>query len=145
MQAQPQAQPRPQASSSAYIPTEDAAAALAADAGEYARIENVTLAEALRRLEAQQASVALTDRLADAYRDRLAGIVIEHRPDYRIVVVVAGPPAPDVQIATAPFGVPVLLRSGARATRAQVLDAIERHQAELRAVLPTPPAWGWTR
>ncbi|UAK26581.1 S1 family peptidase [Sphingomonas nostoxanthinifaciens] len=121
---------------------ETAAEALEADAAEYARTFGVAPDEALRRLEAQQASVALTDRLADAYRDRLAGIVIEHRPDYRILIVVTGAPADDVQIATAPFGTPVLLRTGALATRAAVLDAIERHQADIRAAMPNPPGMG---
>lgn len=121
---------------------ETPAEALEADAADYARTFAVPPAEALRRLEAQEASVPLVDRLAEGYRDRLAGIVIEHRPDYRILIVVTGPLAPDLAIATAPFGVPVMLRTGALATRAAILDAIAQHQVEIRAALPSPPGMG---
>lgn len=116
--------------------------ALAADARFYAGLMGVDLPEALRRLEAQEASVPLVDQLAETYRARLAGVVIEHRPDYRIVLVVTGDAAPDAQIATAPFGVPVLLRTGALATREAVLAAIAQHQAEIRAALPVLPGMG---
>ena len=116
--------------------------ALAADAAEYAGAYGVAPAEAFRRLEAQEASVPLTDRLAAAYADRLAGITIEHRPDYRIVFNVVGPPGPETVLATASFGVPVVARPGALATRAAVLDAIALHQADIRAALPTPPGMG---
>lgn len=122
--------------------TESALEALQADASSYAALEGVTPSEAMRRLQAQEASVPLIDRLAETYRDRLAGVVIEHRPSYRIVLVVTGPPAPDVLIATAPFGVPVLLRTGAGATRVAVLAAIAAHQADIRAALPEPPGMG---
>jgi hypothetical protein len=120
-------------------PVETPAEALTADAAEYAAAYAVAPAEALRRLRAQEASVPLLVRLAEAYRDRLAGVVVQHRPDYRILLMVTGPPAPDVQVATAPFDVPVAVRSGALATRDQLIAAIEQHQAALRAALPTPP------
>lgn len=84
----------------------------------------------------------LVDRLAEGYRDRLAGVIIEHMPIYQIVIAVTGPPLPDVQIATAPFDVPVILRSGSQRSRADILDAIERHQADIRAALPSPPGMG---
>ena len=116
--------------------------AMQADAGEYARMFDVPLSEALRRLEAQEASVPLIDRLAEAYRERLAGIVIEHRPIYQIVIVVTGSPSPDTQISLAPYDVPVILRTGALATRAATLAAIEQHQADIRAALPSPPGMG---
>jgi len=121
---------------------ESPAEALSADARETAGLLGVSVAEALRRLEAQEASVPLVDRLAQSYRDRLAGVVVEQRPDFRIVLFVTGAPGPDLQVATAPFGVPVVVRPGARATRDAVLDAIRLHQAELRAALPSPPGMG---
>ncbi|MEO9131103.1 MAG: hypothetical protein ABI240_07845, partial [Sphingomonas sp.] len=64
--------------------------ALAQDAGEYARLYAVPIDEAKRRLRAQEESVATTDRLQDLYGDRLAGLYIEHRPAYRIVVLLTG-------------------------------------------------------
>ncbi|HWH17800.1 MAG TPA: hypothetical protein VNT77_05610 [Allosphingosinicella sp.] len=54
--------------------------ALAQDAAEYARANGVSLTEGMRRLRAQEESVAATDRIRDTYRDRLAGISIEHHP-----------------------------------------------------------------
>lgn len=127
---------------STTAPVETPSEAMVADAAEYVRMFNVPLSEALRRLEAQEASVPLIDRLADGYRDRLAGIVIEHRPTFQIVIVVTGEAAPDTQVSLAPFGVPIILRSGALATRAAILAAIEAHQADLRAALPSPPGMG---
>ena len=76
--------------------------ALAQDAAEYARLNGVTLDEAMRRLRAQEGSVAATDRIQALHRDRLAGISVEHSPDYRIIVLLAGSePVPDETI-TAP-------------------------------------------
>jgi len=124
-------------------PVETSVEGLVADATEYARAFAVTPAEALRRLEAQEASVALVDRLAETYRDRLAGVVIEHQPIYRIVIVVTGAAtdtgATETQIETASFGVPIILRAGAAGTRADALAAIEQHQADIRAVVGSPP------
>ncbi|MDO6413557.1 hypothetical protein Q4F19_04095 [Sphingomonas sp. BIUV-7] len=138
------APPAPPASLALPAPTplETPVEALAADAREYARAYGVAPAEALRRLEAQEASVTLIDRLASDYGDRLAGVFIEHEPTYRIVIVVTGPPASDMQIALAAFGVPVILRTGAVSTRTDVLRAIEQNQAALRAALPSPPGMG---
>ena len=120
---------------------ESPAEALAADAAEYARAYGVAPAEAFRRLEAQEASVPLVDRLAAA-QPNLAGVTVEHGPDYRIVLNVTGDPAPDMVVATAPLGVPVVVRTGARATRGAVLAAIATHQADIRAALPSPPGMG---
>jgi len=63
---------------------------LAQDAGEYARLYDVPIDEAMHRLRAQEETVATTDRLQEVYGDRLAGLYIEHRPAYRIVVVLTG-------------------------------------------------------
>lgn len=115
---------------------------LVADAAEYARMFDVAPDEALRRLRAQEASVPLVDSLAEANRARLAGILVEHRPDYRIVIVVTGATATETPLAIAPFGVPVVLRTGALATRDATLAAIAAHQAEIRAALPAPPGLG---
>ena len=76
------------------------AEALAQDAAEYARQHHVDADEALRRLEAQEETVAATDRLGETYRKRLAGIAIEHEPAYRIVVLLKGGKAvPDETVA----------------------------------------------
>ena len=109
------------------------AQALADDAAQYAARFGVTGGEALRRLNAQQASVAATDAIAKEFAARLAGISIEHSPEYRIVVLLTGSePVADRSSA----GVPIVFRTGARATRAEAIMALRKHLIELRSELP---------
>ena len=92
--------------------------ALADDAIQYAAQFGVPVEEAQRRLKAQQDSVAATDAIAREFADRLAGISIEHSPEYRIVVLLTGDqPVPDRSAAGVPIW-PV--------------------EAPLRELLPTP-------
>src|SRR3569833_1141590 len=95
--------------------------ALAEDATLYAARFRVEPSEALRRLKAQQASVAATDGIAQEFALRLAGISIEHAPDYRIVVLLTGPqPVADREA----DGVPIVFRTGAKATHGQAVAAL---------------------
>jgi len=117
--------------------------ALLQDGAEYARQYDVPVEEAIRRLRAQAASVPITDALAERFRARLAGIVIEHRPQYRIVVALTGTGAiPSEMIDVGGMRVPVVFRTGAKATREQVLWAMTNHQAAIRAALASPPSMG---
>ena len=117
--------------------------AIAEDAGEVARQYAIPLLEAARRLRAQEALVTTTNRLTDTYRDRLAGIVLEQRPDFRLVVSLTGDEAePDQSVTAAGLTVPISFRAGAPATREALLDALTTHQEELRAAFPYPPAMG---
>lgn len=117
--------------------------ALRQDGALYAQQFAVPLDEAVRRLTTQGESVAATDALAERYRDRLAGIVIEHSPAYRIVVHLTGsePVAPS-SVRTSAMTVPIVFETGAKATREQVVWAMTWHQAELRAALPRAPGIG---
>ena len=95
------------------------------------------------RLRAQEESVPATDRLQDLYGDRLAGLYIEHRPAYRIVLLLTGTdPVPDQTLIAGGMTVPVVFHTGAPASRTRILGAIAQHQAALRAALPTPPGMG---
>ena len=117
---------------------------LAQDAGEYARLTGVTPAEAARRLRAQEATVAATDRIRRRHRDRIAGISIEHRPMYRIVVLLTGEePVRDQVIRAGGTRVPVLFRTGAGATQQQAVAAIRRHAATIRAEIPRSEGIGY--
>jgi streptogrisin C len=117
--------------------------ALARDAGEYARLEGVTLDEAVRRLRAQEESVAVTERLRRIFEGRLAGISIDHRPDYRIVVLLTGDqPIAGERIRAGGIDVPIVFRTGAAATGDEIVAAIEAHQAEIRSMLVHPPGLG---
>lgn len=117
--------------------------ALAQDSGEYARLYGVPQDEALRRLHAQHDSVAVTDAIASQYRDRLAGISVQHRPDYRYIVYLTGDdPVPERSIRAGGMRVPIVFRTGAKASRDRVVWAITYHQAAIRAALPSPPSMG---
>jgi len=117
--------------------------AMAQDAAEYARRHNVPLNIAVRRLRAQQDSVGITDELATIFRDRLAGIFIEHEPVFRIVVRLTGSDqVPDRTVTLEGMNIPIVFQTGAPATRDRILAAIEQHQADIRRAVSTPPGMG---
>ena len=98
-------------------PVQTPVEALGEDAGEYARLYGVPIADAYRRLAAQQASLSETDRLQAQYRDRLAGLFFEHSP-FRIVILLTGDaPVADRSIRAGGLDIPVTFRTGAMATR----------------------------
>lgn len=109
------------------------AQALGEDAGQYAAQFQVTPDEALRRLKAQQDSVAATDLIAQEFASRLAGISIEHEPGYRIIVLLTG----DDPVADRTFdGVPIEFRTGAKATHAEAVAAMRHHLIDFKRELP---------
>ena len=107
--------------------------AMEEDAALYAAQFGVSLPEAVRRLDAQQETVATTDSIAREFAGRLAGISVEHAPEYRIVVLLTG--SEPVAARTA-AGVPILFRAGAKATHEEALAALRRHLIDLRHDLP---------
>jgi hypothetical protein len=117
--------------------------ALTQDAGEYAGRYGVPIDQAVRRLQAQEESVAFTDAIAARFADRLAGIAVEHSPAFRIVVLLTGAASvPEERLFVAGIVVPVVYRLGAVATRGEVVAAIERHQPAVRAAVPRAPGLG---
>jgi hypothetical protein len=119
---------------------QSASEALADDAIQYAAQFAVTPDEALRRLKAQQASVAATDAIAREFADRLAGISIEHVPAYRIVVLLTGDEAVAGRNGA---GIPIVFRTGAKATHTQAVDALRKHLIDLRSDLPNARGAGY--
>ena len=117
--------------------------ALAQDGAEYARLYGVPLGQAMRELEAEQESVPATEALAQEFRDRLAGISIAHDGGFGIVVLLTGEePVAERTIVAGGMTIPVTFRTGAPATREQILAAIVAHQADIRAALRGPPGMG---
>ena len=111
--------------------------AIRQDAAVYAQQHQVLLAEAVRRLTIQEASVPALDRTAAEFADRLAGISIEHASEYRIVVLLTGTePVADRTLQVAGSTVPIVFRTGALATHAQAISALRRHLIDLRSELP---------
>ena len=122
---------------------ETPAQALVRDATEYAKLFSVPQAEAERRLTALEASVPITDEIEAKYRERIAGISIQHHPDFRINVYLTGDdPVPSEQLQLGAMTVPVTFRTGARASRDRVIWAVTWHQAQIRAMFSRPPAMG---
>lgn len=117
--------------------------ALYRDAQEYAAAHAVGVDEAMRRLQAQEESVPATDRVTATYRERLAGIAIEHSPVYRIVVLLTGSdPVPDQSVSAGGMIVPIVFRTGAAATRDRLLAIIADHRAAMLDALPGPAGMG---
>ncbi len=113
------------------------AQALARDAATYAIAHQVSGSEAERRLRLQLASVAESDRLRVRFGDRLAGLYFQHSPDYRLIVLLKGEqPATELLLPVGPDKVPVTIRGGAEATRAQVLAVIDRYRSEIARAVP---------
>ena len=121
-------------------PAETEDEALFDDAGQYAAQFAVTPGEALRRLKAQQQSVAETDAIAREFQSRVAGISIQHSPDFRIIVLLTGTdPVGDRNV----DGVPIVFKTGARATHVEAIQALRRHLIDLRNDLPNARGAGY--
>jgi hypothetical protein len=117
--------------------------AVAQDAAEYAQRFVVPLAEASARLRALDASIVASDAIRATYAGRLAGIAVEHQPQLQITVLLTGDEAvPGTVFYAAGIDVPIVYRTGARATREAVVGAITAHQAAIRASLLRPPGIG---
>src|SRR3954468_24019005 len=109
--------------------------ALTRDAAEYAKLFAVAQDEAERRLTALDASIPVTDAIEARYRGRIAGISIQHRPDFRINVYLTGADiVPDETLQLGGMTVPVTFRTGALASRDKVIWAVTWHQAQIRAM-----------
>jgi len=109
---------------------------LARGASEYARNHRLSEAEGLQRLRAQAKSVAVTDQIRERYAGRLAGIAIEHEPDFLIRVRLTGDaPVAARTIQAGGMAVPILFETGAAATRTQILAAMDRHRDAIRAIV----------
>jgi hypothetical protein len=127
----------PPAQAQQSMPVQTSEEALAEDAADYSRRHDVDPAEAIRRLRAQEASVAAVEAIRARYARRLAGISIEHAPEWRIAVLLTGRRAVrDRTMVAGGVSVPIVFRTGARATQAQLLGAMTEHRAAIQAALP---------
>jgi len=113
---------------------------LADDAIQYSVQFGVMPDEALRRLRAQQESVAATDAISREFGSRLAGISIEHTPEFRIVVLLTGNEPVAGRSAS---GVPIVFKTGAKATHAQAIMALRKHLIDLHTDLPNARGAGY--
>jgi len=117
--------------------------AFAQDGVAYAGRYGVSVEEAAKRLRALQASAVLTDRIRQAFRERLVGISIDHAPVLRIVVLLAGTvPVVDTSITVEGIRIPVVFRTGAAASGDDVIRAMLQRGPELGALLPRSRGMG---
>ncbi|WP_294289371.1 hypothetical protein [uncultured Sphingomonas sp.] len=131
------------ASQSAQAQVQTPDAAITQDAAAVAERLGIPPDQAARQLRLQEASVAVTDALAAEFSSRLAGIAIDHRPTFRILVRLTGTtPEPDRTVTIAGASVPVQFIPGSITTLTGMVQAISAHQAEIRASLIAPPGLG---
>jgi hypothetical protein len=112
--------------------------AIAADAQWYARDQGVSQKEAVRRLRIQSEMGGLIGQLRRTYKARLAGIVIEHQPIYRLRIRLTGtlPVAPQ-EHKLGGSQLPVVFEIGAKATLDELTTSIGVHQVALQRLFPT--------
>lgn len=124
-------------------PLQSIDAARAQDAAAVADRLGVPVEEAIRHLRLQEATVPITDAIAESFADRLTGIAIEHRPDFHIVVTLTGALAePERIIDIDGTPVRVRFRAGAPVSHTGLMQAITAYQAAIRASLIAPPGLG---
>lgn len=114
------------------------AESLQEDARAYAAEFNVGVDEAMRRLRAQEQQGDVIDRLRRVNPGRFAGLWVEHQPEFRIVVRLAGdaPAPPEFAAAAAGSPSPVVFVTGASATESQVLGRIQASLPVFKTALP---------
>lgn len=105
-----------------YGPTVDPKQARLLDAREVARVQGISVDEALHRLDLQSDAIpAFSQQVRKRERDRYGGLYIQHEPEYRIVVLLTSGALSDVE-----GYVPELLRD------LVVVRQVERTAAQLR-------------
>lgn len=112
--------------------------AIREDARFYAAEYHVSTSEAVRRLDAQERQASVVARLREVDADRFAGLWLEHQPSFRMVVRLAGtaPAGAAFHRAAAGSPIPVLFRTGASATEAQVAEMLRGSLARFKVALP---------
>ncbi len=120
------------------VPVQTVEEAIAADAQWYARDQGVTHGEAVRRLRMQRVMGDLGERLRNAHKERLAGIVIEHKPVYRLRVRLTGDlPVAAQSHAMGGSELPVAFETGAKVTLAALRASLAKNHHALKGIFPT--------
>lgn len=129
------------AASPAPLQTRDEA--IRQDAAAAADMLGVPREEALRQLRLQEASVAATDDIARRFADRFVGVAIDHKPIFRLTVLLTGnAPTADESVDLVGEQVAVTFRVGAQASHSELVQAISAYQATIRSSLLGPPGLG---
>lgn len=117
--------------------------AVTQDAAAVAERLGVTAEDAVRMLRLQEASVPATDTIAQRFAGRMAGISVEHHPDFHIVVLLKGDEfVPDETVDAGGEAVRIVFKTGAKASHAELVQAVTTYLPIIRASLLTPPGIG---
>jgi hypothetical protein len=112
--------------------------AIAADARWYAQSQGVSQEEAVRRLRIQSEMGGLIGQLRRTHKARLAGIVIDHQPVYRVRVRLTGTlPVATQEHALGGSRLQVVFEVGAKATLDALITSIGVHLDGLKRLYPT--------
>lgn len=117
--------------------------AIAADARWYARSQGVSQEEAVRRLRIQTEMGGLIGRLRKTYKLRLAGIILDHQPVYRVRVRLTGTSPVAAQVhKLGGSTLPVIFETGAAATVDALVEAMTAKAEPLKRLYPTLAGMG---
>jgi hypothetical protein len=127
----------------AVAPLQSASEAVRQDAAAVADMLGISADEALRQLRLQEGSVGATDGIARRFAARFVGVSVDHKPGFRVTVLLTGAaPVADELIDIDGEQVAVTFHVGARASHAELVQAISAHQSAMRAKLLRPPGLG---
>ncbi len=120
------------------IPVQTVEESIAVDAEWYMRSQGVAKEEAMRRLRIQREMGDVIDRMRRQYQGRLAGIVIDHKPDYRLRVRLTGSEAVAAQsVSLGGSTLPIAFETGAPATVDALVASIQSNLTALQTLFPT--------
>lgn len=119
-------------------PVQTVEESIAVDAGWYMRSQGVTEDEAVRRLRIQREMGDLIDQMRRQYQGRLAGVVIDHKPQYRLRIRLTGSEAVAAQsVSLGGSNLPVAFETGAPATIDALVASIQSNLPALKTLFPT--------
>ena len=119
-------------------PLQTADQSIAIDAQWYARDQGVSQEEAVRRLRIQRDMGPLIEQLRSLHQLRLAGVVVDHKPGYRLRIRLTGDlPVPSQTLAVGGSQLPVVFETGAKATHQALISALAANLPALATMFPT--------
>lgn len=109
-----------------------------ADARVAAQLHGVNVDEAARRLRLEEGVADAVGQLRETYRDRFAGLFIQHKPDYHVVLRLKGEaPAEPITLGSGASSVRVDVVTGASATLRELQSSVSANMAGLAKLFPT--------
>lgn len=137
-QEKPAAPPAAAKPPAPQVQSSTAEEAVRQDAAAYAKEFGVAPDEAARRIRVRAEQDEAVERLRAADRGRFAGLWIEHKPQFRIVVRLKGdaPAGPELVERAKGMAIPVTFVTGAKTTEDEVLAKIRTSLRVFKTALP---------